>query len=151
MVKKANFARNFGGHRHEDGGYNWRTPVGSNRSYLQTVKENLQTAWEKIKDNPFVNMIFPVKEVSDGHTEAILPLAIPGGGAVTETYRLLSPAAREAMSMSETEFKALYGVGKDYINTLLRSGNTKAVERAEKILGSVKSNISNSPTVTKVR
>jgi len=53
--------------------------------------------------------------------------------------------------MSETEFKALYGVGKDYINTLLRSGNTKAVEKAEKILGSIKSNISDSPTVTKVR
>lgn len=151
MVKKANFARNFGGHRHEDGGYNWRTPVGSNRSYLQTVKENLQTAWEKIKDNPFVNMIFPIKEVSNGNTEAILPLVIPGGGEVAETYRLLSPAAREAMSMSETEFKALYGVGKDYINSLLRSGNPKAAERAEKILGSIKSNISDSPTVTKVR
>ena len=42
-------------------------------------------------------MIFPIKEVSNGNTEAILPLVIPGGGVASETYRLLSPAAREVM------------------------------------------------------
>ena len=105
MVRKANFARNSA-HWHEDGGYNWRTPVGTNRSYLQTVKEGMQDAWEKAKDNPFVNMIFPVKDVSEGHTEALLPLIVPGGAAAAETYRVLSPVAREAMkrNLTPTQF-----------------------------------------------
>lgn len=80
MVKKANFARNFGGHRHEDGGYNWRTPVGSNRSYFEGVVENLQQGWEKIKKNPFVNMVIPfesVEEIKNGNTEALLSLVVP--------------------------------------------------------------------------
>lgn len=54
MVKKANFARNFGGHRHDDGGYNWLPDFAYNpsiqshsgRQLVQSVlqDENIQRA-----------------------------------------------------------------------------------------------------------
>jgi hypothetical protein len=51
------------------------------RSYWQGFKARNEALWDKIKNNTFVNMLFPVQEVSEGNTESILPLVVPGGNA----------------------------------------------------------------------
>jgi hypothetical protein len=53
--------------------------VGTNRTYWDTITENLRNAWEKIKTNTFVNMAIPLEDLSEGHTEALLPMLIPAG------------------------------------------------------------------------
>lgn len=54
------------------------------RSYLEGFKARNEALWDKVKNNTFVNMVFPVKDVSEGHTEAILPLVVPGGNAAVQ-------------------------------------------------------------------
>ena len=49
------------------------------RNYWEGFKARNEALWDKLKNNTFVNMVFPVKEVSEGNTEAILPAVIPGG------------------------------------------------------------------------
>lgn len=48
------------------------------RSYWEGFKARNESLWDKVKNNTFVNMLFPVKEVSEGNTEAVLPLIVPG-------------------------------------------------------------------------
>ncbi len=63
------------------------TAVDSNRSYWQTISENIKNGWEKVKSNTFVNMFFPLEDLSNGHTEALLMYAVPGGGAARTIVR----------------------------------------------------------------
>lgn len=68
-----------------------KTPFAlSGRSYLEGFKARNEALWDKVKNNAFVNMLFPVKEVSEGNTEAILPLIIPGGNAIAKTSSLVA-------------------------------------------------------------
>lgn len=59
------------------------------RSYLEGFKARNEALWNKIKNNPFVNMVFPVKEVSEGNTEALLQLVVPGGNAIKTTVKTI--------------------------------------------------------------
>ena len=74
-------------------------PVGTNRTYIQQIKENIREGWEKIKVNPFTNMIFPFEEVSKGNNLAALPYIIPGGGAITTAVKTVSPATKAVKSI----------------------------------------------------
>lgn len=56
--------------------------VGTNRTYWDTITENFKNAWEKIEKNTFVNMAVPLEDLSEGHTEALLPMLIPAGQPV---------------------------------------------------------------------
>lgn len=48
MVKKANFARNFGGHYHEDGGYNWKTQaIAKEQEMIEGQKQWLRNWYAK--------------------------------------------------------------------------------------------------------
>lgn len=59
------------------------------RSYWEGFKARNEALWDKVKNNTFVNMVFPVKEVSEGNTEAILPLVVPGGNAAVNAAKLI--------------------------------------------------------------
>ena len=50
------------------------------RPYWEAKREELARDWEKIKNNFFVNMVLPLQDLSEGHTEALIPYVIPGGG-----------------------------------------------------------------------
>ena len=54
--------------------------VGTNRSYWETIKENILSSWEKIKHNTFANMVLPLEDLAKGNTLALLPYVVPGGG-----------------------------------------------------------------------
>lgn len=69
--------------------------VGTNRTYWQTIKENAKDSWDKIKSNTFVNMVLPLEELSEGHTEAALPYVVPGGGAAARTVKGVSKIAKK--------------------------------------------------------
>lgn len=64
--------------------------VGTNRTYVQTITENLQNGWEKIKTNPYVNMFFPISDVADGNTLAAATAIIPGKQLIVQTAKTLS-------------------------------------------------------------
>lgn len=82
------------------------TAVSTNRTYAQTIKENLQNGWEKIKTNPYVNMFFPVSDVAEGNTLAVATAIIPGKQPVTTAVKTLSK------SMTAEEIvKQLRGLG----------------------------------------
>lgn len=74
--------------------------VESNRTYAQTIKENLHDSWEKVKENPFVNFIFPVKDLSEGNTEALLPLVVPGGNQIAQTAKVVKPLIQKAFAVT---------------------------------------------------
>jgi len=43
---------------------------------------------EDIRDNTIVNMFFPLREVSKGNTETLLPMIVPGGNVAREIAQL---------------------------------------------------------------
>lgn len=59
------------------------------RPYWEVKREELARDWEKIKNNFFVNMVFPLQDLSEGHTEALIPYVIPGGGVARQAVRVL--------------------------------------------------------------
>ena len=61
--------------------------VGTNRSYWETIKENILSSWEKIKHNTFANMVLPFEDLSEGNTLALLPYTVPGGGVVRQSVK----------------------------------------------------------------
>ena len=67
----------------------------SGRNYWDGFKARNEALWDKVKNNTFVNMVFPVKEVSEGHTEAILPLVVPGGNATVQASNTIGKKAVE--------------------------------------------------------
>lgn len=64
--------------------------VGTNRTYAQTITENLQNGWEKIKTNHYINMFFPISDVADGNTLAAATAIIPGKQPIITTAKTLS-------------------------------------------------------------
>lgn len=59
------------------------------RSYWEGFKARNEALWDKVKNNTFVNMVFPVKEVSEGNTEAMLPLVVPGSNAALNAAKVV--------------------------------------------------------------
>ena len=81
--------------------------VGTNRTYGQQIRENLQSAWEKIKENTFVNMILPLEELSEGKTEAVLPMIIPGAQPIKKVYQTVKSIPRSTQISKITEAERL--------------------------------------------
>lgn len=88
--------------QHQQGG-----AVGTNRTYAQTVKENLQSLYEKLKSNTFINLLFPLEEVANGNTLAVTPYLIPAGGAVKTTAKLLTGKQPMRISSGKPRIKKL--------------------------------------------
>ena len=68
--------------------------VGTNRSYWETIKENILSSWEKIKHNTFANMVLPLEDLAEGNTLALLPYVVPGGGVVRQSVKEIKAGAK---------------------------------------------------------
>lgn len=80
-----------------------KTPTAlSGRSYWDGFKARNEALWDKVKNNTFVNMLFPVQEVSEGNTQAILPLIVPGGNAAV---RAANAVGKKAVGKTANKIK----------------------------------------------
>jgi hypothetical protein len=98
------------------------TAVGTNRTYAQTIKENLQNGWYKIRTNPYVNMFFPIQDILEGNTLAAVTAIIPGKQMLATTAKLLS-GADDAIRVTS---KPISEMRLDEIIDAARIGNTEA-------------------------
>lgn len=80
-----------------------KTPTAlSGRSYWDGFKARNEALLDKVKNNTFVNMVFPVEEVSKGNTEALLPLVVPGGNAATNAAKLILRGTEKGSSIPKS-------------------------------------------------
>lgn len=105
--------KEFGGMNKNKNNTSVPSAVGTNRSYLETVKENIQEYYNALKGNPFAEMIFPFKDVSEGNTISILPYIVPG-------YGVGKVLLRGANKMSKNFNKAAKIVNKEQSKKILR-------------------------------
>lgn len=75
------------------------------RSYWEGFKARNAALWDKVKNNTFVNMFIPIRDIEDGNSIAAISGIIPGKQAVTTTTKtVVKPVAQ----MAEKEAKVLF-------------------------------------------
>ncbi len=94
-IKKVNQQNSIDRILFKNGGDTVPSAVGTNRSYGQVIKENVEGYLDKLTGNPFAEMLFPFKDVSQGHTEAMIPYIVPGYGTVKQGVKTVKNIFKE--------------------------------------------------------
>lgn len=116
------------------------------RNYLDVISAQFEPMWDKIKNNTFVNMFFPLKEVSEGNTEAILPAVVPGAQAVKTVGKPLyvysakslgAKIGRGRPASNINENTGLPITADDIIKAIQDNGQVRYINTSEKEIKSI--------------
>ena len=85
------------------------------RSYWDGFVARNSAMWDKIKDNPFINMFIPIQDIREGNSIAAISAVVPGKQAVaTAAKTVAKPLLKEATKaatnrarLSKDEFLAM--------------------------------------------
>ena len=101
-IKKVNQSNSIDHILFKNGGNTVPSAVGTNRSYGQVIKENIEGYLDKLKGNPFAEMLFPFEDVSEGRTEAMIPYIVPGYGVVKQSAKGIKNMLKRGIKVGET-------------------------------------------------
>jgi hypothetical protein len=59
------------------------------RNYWEGFKARNEALWDKVRNNTYVNMFFPLEDLAEGNTLAVATSAIPGKQAITTTGKAI--------------------------------------------------------------
>lgn len=103
------------------------------RNYLDVISAQWEPMWDKIKNNTFVNMAFPIQDLSEGNTQALMVAAIPGGQTVKTTAKTMSNPLYAVSFKTSAQGKPLSNINpntgkpitmQDIVEAMVNNGRT---------------------------